>query len=471
MLAAQPGEAVSPLVRKLAHRQEPTAASTAATAAPAAGPPPSADEEAQLRLLRNKIHENLIAELDLSAAGKSDESESQIRQATEGVMARVLADTSLPLQTKKKEQLIEDVLNEAMPNRFGPLEPLLRNPAISEIVVNCCSEVFVEQKGRLDPAQVNGRPVRFDDDSHLRRIIDKILAPIGRRVNERTPMADGRLPDGSRVNVAIPPVALKGSSLTIRKFSDKPLTVEDLIGWGTLTQEMRDFLEACVHARLNIIIAGGTGSGKTSSLNVMAAFIPMHERVVTVEDSAELRLPQPDLVTLEARPPNIEGEGQITIRDLVRNCLRMRPDRIVVGEVRGGECLDMLQAMNTGHDGSLATCHSNSPRDTVSRLETMTLMSGMDLPIHVISKQIASAVQLIVQQSRLSDGSRKIINITEVQGMEGETVLLQDIFVFEQRGIDGEGKVQGQHRPTGFRPRCMDLLIQAGCKLPPSTFM
>lgn len=465
MLAAQQVSARSPLEKKLAERQQ-----AGARARPQA--PATAEEEAQHRELRNRIHESLIAELDLSATVTGgEEEEARVRQATEEVMQRYLAETGIPLPARRREQLIEDVLNEALPQRYGPLEPLLHDPEVSEIVVNRCDEIFCERGGRLVPAEVDGRRILFDDDAHVRRIIDKILAPIGRRVNERTPMADGRLPDGSRVNVAIPPVALKGSSITIRKFSVEPLTVEDLIGWGTLTEEMRDFLEACVHARLNIVIAGGTGSGKTSTLNVMASFIPDHERVVTVEDSAELRLPQSDLVTLEARPPNIEGEGEITIRDLVRNCLRMRPDRIVVGEVRGGECLDMLQAMNTGHDGSLTTLHSNSPRDTISRLETMALMSGMELPIRVISKQIASAIQLIVQQARLSDGSRKIIDITEVQGMEGDTVLLQPIFTFERQGIDSEGKIIGQHRPTGFRPKCMEALIQAGCKLPPSTFM
>jgi len=468
MLATQPGQALSPLGKKLAEKKQ-----SGEPAAAGHGPAPAAsdDEERMMRELRNKVHESLIAELDLSQAGQASEEESQVRQVTEEVMKRYLAESGMPLHARRRDTVIEDVLNEALPHRFGPIQTLLNDPDVSEIVVNSCEEVFCEKHGKLVEAETDGRHVRFDDEPHVRRIIDKILAPIGRRVNERTPLADGRLPDGSRVNVAIPPVALKGSSITIRKFSETPLTTENLINWGTLTEQMSDFLRACVHARLNIIIAGGTGSGKTSSLNVMSAFIPMNERIVTVEDSAELRLPQPDLVTLEARPPNIEGEGEITIRDLVRNCLRMRPDRIVVGEVRGGECLDMLQAMNTGHDGSLATCHSNSPRDTVSRLETMTLMAGMELPIHVISKQIASAVQVIVQQSRLSDGSRRITNITEVQGMEGETVLLQDIFIYEQKGIDEEGKVIGQHRATGFRPKCMDLLIQAGCKLPPSTFM
>jgi len=465
MLAAQQVSARSPLGKKLAERHQAGAESHSQA-------PATAEEEAQHRELRNRIHESLIAELDLSATAAGDEQEeARVRQATEEVMKRYLAETGIPLPARRREQLIEDVLNEALPQRYGPLQPLLNDPEVSEIVVNRCDEIFCERGGRLVPAEVDGRRISFDDDAHVRRIIDKILAPIGRRVNDRTPMADGRLPDGSRVNVAIPPVALKGSSITIRKFSAEPLTVEDLIGWGTLTEEMRDFLEACVHARLNIVIAGGTGSGKTSTLNVMASFIPDHERVVTVEDSAELRLPQSDLVTLEARPPNIEGEGEITIRDLVRNCLRMRPDRIVVGEVRGGECLDMLQAMNTGHDGSLTTLHSNSPRDTISRLETMALMSGMELPIRVISKQIASAIQLIVQQARLSDGSRKIIDITEVQGMEGDTVLLQPIFTFERQGIDSEGKIIGQHRATGFRPKCMEALIQAGCKLPPSKFM
>ena len=301
-------------------------------------------------------------------------------------------------------------------------------------------------------------------------IIDRVVRPLGKQANARTPMVDGRLPDGSRVNIVIPPLALRGPGMSIRKFFKKKFDADDMIAFGSMTQEMKMFLEACVKGRMNIIIAGGTGSGKTTTLNMTSNFIPEDERVVTVEDAAELQVNLPNLVTLESRPANIEGEGEVTIRDLVRNALRMRPDRIIVGECRGGETLDMLQAMNTGHDGSLSTVHSNSPRDTISRLETLALMSGLDLPVRVISKQIASAIQIIVQQTRLSDGTRKITHITEVQGMEGETILLQDIFLFEQAGRNSDGKVIGQHKKTGYRPRCVPQIEAAGYPLPRELF-
>jgi pilus assembly protein CpaF len=302
------------------------------------------------------------------------------------------------------------------------------------------------------------------------RIIDRIVAPLGRRIDESSPMVDARLPDGSRVNAIIPPLALKGPTVTIRKFAKVPYKVEDLVSFGTLSDGMAEFLRACVHARLNVMVSGGTGSGKTTTLNVLSSFIPHTERIVTIEDAAELQMQQPHVVTLESRPPNLEGHGEVAIRQLVRNSLRMRPDRIIVGECRGGEALDMLQAMNTGHDGSLSTAHTNSPRDTISRLETMTLMAGTELPAKAIREQIASALDLIVHQSRMRDGTRKVTHITEVQGMEGDVVVLQDIFIFKQEGIDEEGVILGRHQPTGLRPRCLDRLIAEGVPLPPTIF-
>jgi pilus assembly protein CpaF len=324
----------------------------------------------------------------------------------------------------------------------------------------------VERNGKLELTYV-----QFRDDEHVLHIIDKIVAPLGRRIDESSPMVDARLPDGSRVNVIIPPLALNGPTITIRKFSKDPYKIEDLIGFGTLSKEMAIFLEACVKARLNIFVSGGTGSGKTTTLNVLSALIPSDERIVTIEDAAELQLWQEHVVSLESRPANIEGKGGISIRDLVRNSLRMRPERIVIGEVRGGEALDMLQAMNTGHDGSLATGHSNSPRDMIARLETMVLMAGIDLPVKAIREQIAGAVDVIIQQSRLKDGTRKITNITEVQGMEGDVVVLQDIFVFRQNGISEEGKLLGRLVPTGVRPKFYERLESSGIRIPSSVFI
>jgi len=332
-------------------------------------------------------------------------------------------------------------------------------------MVNSPTDIFIERAGKI----VRSRR-RFVNDSHVMNIIDRIVRPLGKQANARTPMVDGRLPDGSRVNIIIPPLALNGPSMSIRKFFKKKLDADSLVTFGSMTEPMRIFLEAAVKGRMNIMIAGGTGSGKTTTLNLTSNFIPQTERVVTVEDAAELQVYIPNLVRLESRPANIEGEGEVAIRDLVKNALRMRPDRIIVGECRGGEALDMLQAMNTGHEGSMSTVHSNSPRDTISRLETLCLMSGLDLPVRVISKQIASAINIIVQQARLSDGSRKITHITELQGMEGETVLLQDIFVFEQKGRDHDGKVIGKHRATGFRPRCVPDLEAMGYNLPRNLF-
>jgi pilus assembly protein CpaF len=344
------------------------------------------------------------------------------------------------------------------------LEPLLKDPTISEIMVNGPKNVYVERDGKLQRVSTV-----FEDDDHVMRIIDRIVAPLGRRVDESSPTVDARLPDGSRVNAVIPPISLVGPTLTIRKFSKVPLTIEDLIDYGSITPEVVEFLKACVYARKNVVISGGTGSGKTTLLNIMSSFIPNDERIVTIENAAELQLRQEHVVTLESRPPNIEGRGEVSIRDLVINCLRMRPDRIVVGECRGAEALDMLQAMNTGHDGSLTTAHSNSPRDTLARLETMVLMAGMELPVRAIREQIASAVDVIVHQSRMRDGTRKVVNVTEVQGMEGDVIVLSDIFIFEQTGLEG-GNIIGRLRPTGIRPRFMPDIEAAGIHLPPNIF-
>jgi pilus assembly protein CpaF len=347
---------------------------------------------------------------------------------------------------------------------LGPLEPLLRDETITEVMVNGPQQVYIEREGRLELTNV-----KFQKDEHVMKIIQRIIAPIGRRVDESSPMVDARLADGSRVNAVIPPLSLVGPVITIRKFAATPYTVEDLIRFGTATPEMFEFLEACVKARLNIFVSGGTGSGKTTELNILSSFIPDDERIVTIEDAAELQLRQEHVITLESRPSNIEGKGAVPIRELVRNALRMRPDRIIVGECRSGEALDMLQAMNTGHDGSMSTGHANSPRDMLSRLETMVLMAGMDLPLRAIREQIASAVDLIVHQNRLKDGSRKIVNITEVQGMEGDVIVMQDIFVFEQTGVV-EGKIEGKLRPTGIRPKFVEKFDAAGIHLPPNVF-
>ncbi|HUX46560.1 MAG TPA: CpaF family protein, partial [Desulfosporosinus sp.] len=363
----------------------------------------------------------------------------------------------------ERQRLVQEVMDEIL--GFGPIESLLQDPTVNEIMVNGPRQVYVERKGKLELAGVT-----FYDDAHVLHIIEKIVAPLGRRIDESQPMVDARLPDGSRVNAIIPPLSLNGPILTIRKFSKVPFGMEDLVGFGTLTTEMAEFINACVKARLNVIVSGGTGSGKTTTLGVISAFIPEDERIITIEDAAELQLRQSHVVTLETRPANIEGKGAIMIRDLVRNALRMRPERIIVGEVRSGEALDMLQAMNTGHDGSLTTGHANTPRDMLSRLETMVLMAGMDLPVRAIREQISSALDVIVQQSRLRDGSRKLTHITEVLGMEGDVIVLQDIYRFEQTGIDKQGKVQGHFRATGIRPHFIEKLIAAGQILPDDIF-
>lgn len=367
------------------------------------------------------------------------------------------------LTDEQTRQLYDMVMDELF--GFGPIEPLLRDDSITEVMVNGPRAVYVEQKGKLTLT-----PVRFANDEHVLKVIDRIIRPLGRRIDRKWPMVDARLPDGSRVNAIIPPCAIDGPSITIRKFAKKKLTVEDLIRFGSMTPEMAEFLRACVVSRLNIIVAGGTGSGKTTLLNVLSNFIPPDERIVTIEDSAELKLAQEHVVRLESKPPEIDGSGRVTINDLVINSLRMRPERIVIGECRGGETMAMLQAMNTGHDGSLSTLHANSPRDAIARMETMAMMAGMDIPLRVIREQIASAIDLIVQQTRLEDGSRKIAYITEVQGMEGDVVVLQDIFILQILGKTPEGKIISELRPTGTRPRFTTRLEAHGFKLPPSIF-
>ncbi len=409
--------------------------------------------------LKVRVQNKLLAEMDQSM---DISRKNEIRAHIEELFNTILAEESMVLSRTERHRLFESIVADIL--GFGPLEPLLAEDSITEIMVNGPKNIFIERKGNLSRA-----PVSFENDDHVMRIIDRIVAPLGRRVDESSPLVDARLPDGSRVNVVIRPIALCGPTITIRKFSKKPLTVEDLIRFGSMTPEIAEFLRACVIARLNMIVSGGTGSGKTTLLNVLSSFIPADERIVTVENAAELQLRQEHVVTLESRPANIEGKGQITIQDLVVNCLRMRPDRIVVGECRSGEALDMLQAMNTGHDGSLTTLHANTPRDAISRLEVMCLMAGMDLPVRAIREQIASAVNAITQQSRLRDGARKITNITEVQGMEGEMITMSDIFEFEQTGIEG-GKIIGRIRPTGLRPKFIDRIEDAGIHLPPSVF-
>ncbi len=409
--------------------------------------------------LKRKVQAALIAELD----PKMDLSQTQqVRRTIEELFGRILDQQGVVLNRQDRVKLFEAVAAEIL--GFGPIEPLLNDDSISEVMVNGPHQVWVEQHGRLYRTDI-----RFRDDEHVMRVIDRIISPLGRRCDESQPYVDARLPDGSRVNAVIPPISLVGPVITIRKFSKKPLEPDDLVRFGSVTAPMLEFLHACVAVRLNIIVSGGTGSGKTTLLNVLSRYIPADERIVTIEDAAELQLKQDHVISLESRPANIEGKGRIAIRDLVANSLRMRPDRIIVGECRSGEALDMLQAMNTGHDGSMTSLHSNSPRDTLSRLETMCLMAGMDLPLRAIREQVASALHLVVHQERLKDGSRKITSITEVMRMEGDVISMQDLFVYEQMGIEN-GKVVGRLRPTGIRPSFTEKFEMAGIHLPPSIF-
>ena len=436
----------------------PATVTSAGKAAPtgAGGPGAGVLTNDELGRLKQWLIGRVSVNMDNPALIKNDEG---TRREVEGRLAEALATTRLPLSESLKVDLLRDVLNEFF--GLGPIQPLLDDATVTEVMVNGPHRVYVERAGKLILSNV-----RFDDDAHVRRIIDRIILPLGRRIDPETPMVDARLADGSRVNAIIPPVAIDGPSITIRKFSKKRLTIDDLVQRGSLTPQIAEFIKACVVSRLNIVVSGGTGAGKTTLLNVLSGFIPLTERIVTIEDAAELQLNQDHIVRLESQKANLDGKGEVTIRDLVRNALRMRPERIIVGECRGGEALDMLQAMNTGHDGSLTTLHANSPRDAISRMETMSLMAGLEFPLKVVREQIASAVELIVQVSRLRDGSRRVTQVTEVTGMEGDTVVMQDIFKFTEEGVDGDGNVLGQMRPTGLRPIVTPKLEAAGFKLP-----
>ncbi|ABY35620.1 MAG TPA: CpaF family protein [Chloroflexus aurantiacus] len=474
------------LLKRLGNQPQPepapavaTPPPVAATVVPAPAPPPPVTPPAAPAPARPTVQDATPANdqkrmLELSLwivdriqASLGNQTELKRSPETERLLqerfARIYQQANVQLSDQDVKKLFAMVCDELF--GFGPLQQLLDDDSISEVMVNGPYKVYIEQKGKLKLSDV-----RFASDEHVMKIIDRIIRPLGRRIDRKWPMVDARLPDGSRVNAIIPPCAIDGSTITIRKFSKNKLKVDDLIRFGSMTAEMAEFLRACVVSRLNIVVAGGTGSGKTTLLNVLSNFIPEDERIVTIEDSAELQLAQDHVVRLEAKPPEIDGTGRVTIRDLVINSLRMRPERIVIGECRGGETLDMLQAMNTGHDGSLTTLHANTPRDAIARMETMALMAGMEMPLKVIREQIASAIDLIVQQTRLEDGSRKVAYITEVQGMEGDTVVLQDIFKLEILGKTGEGKILAELRPTGVRPKFTPRLEAHGFKLPPSIF-
>jgi pilus assembly protein CpaF len=415
--------------------------------------------------LKEKVHTKLIDDMPQSIMAETnmDKKRSLLRERILAVVAEESPKVNITLSQREIDSLSQTLLDDMI--GFGPIQPLLDEEDISEVMVNGPFQIYFEKKGKLTLSDI-----KFKDNDHVMRIIERIVAPIGRRIDESVPYVDARLPDGSRVNAIIPPLALNGPTITIRKFKKEALGIQDLIKFGTLTQEMAEFIEACIKVRLNIVVSGGTGSGKTTTLNILSSFIPEDERIITCEDAAELQLRQPHVVRLETRPANIEGKGEVKMRDLIKNTLRMRPERVIVGECRGGEALDMLQAMNTGHDGSLTTGHANTPRDMLARLETMVLMAGMDLPVRAIREQISSAVHLIVQQSRLKDGSRKITYLTEIQGMEGDKVVTQDIFRFEQTGVDEKGKIQGRLKPTGIRPKFATKFQEFGIKLPPNIF-
>lgn len=409
--------------------------------------------------LKTRVQNRLLAELDPSM----DISKvNEVRTTIQELFEQVLAEENIVLSRPERHRLYEQIAAEIL--GFGPLQPLLDDENITEVMVNGSKNIYVERSGKIHRV-----PMTFESDDHVMRIIDRIVAPLGRRIDESSPYVDARLPDGSRVNAVIPPISLVGPVLTIRKFFKNPISIEQLIQFGSITAEALQFLKACVEARINVVISGGTGSGKTTLLNILSQFIPNDERIVTIENAAELQLRQEHVVTLESRPPNIEGRGEVTIRHLVINSLRMRPDRIIVGEIRDEAALDMLQAMNTGHDGSMTTAHSNSPRDTLARIETMTMMAGMELPVRAIREQIASAIDLVVHQERLRDGTRKVVNLTEVSGMEGDVITMTDIFVYEQSGYE-DGKVIGRLRPTGLRPKFIDKIEGSGIHLPASIF-
>ncbi|MBR5591415.1 MAG: Flp pilus assembly complex ATPase component TadA [Kiritimatiellae bacterium] len=431
-----------------------------------APPPVNYKARALRQTVKSQIHDELVRRLDLKrlTAGSisADELAKRVRETLQAILDEVSERGALPASIDP-DDLVNEIYDESV--RLGPVERFLADDSVTEVMINGPEQVYVERNGRLVLTDQT-----FMDDASVLAVIERIVAPLGRRIDESQPYVDARLADGSRVNAIIPPLSLIGPCITIRKFAKRVLTTEDFVRYGTWTPAIAAFLEACVKLRKNIIVAGGTGSGKTTLLNVLSGFIPTSDRILTIEDAAELRLVQPHVVRLEARPPNIEGKGAVTIRDLVRNALRMRPDRIIVGECRGGETLDMLQAMNTGHDGSLTTVHANSPRDVISRLETMVLMSGVDLPSRAIREQVASAVQIIVQEARLSDGSRKIVAISEITGMEGQQIVMQDLFVFRQTGLDANGRIQGKLTATGAMPTFFDTLSVRGLTLDPALF-
>ncbi|MFA9445202.1 CpaF family protein [Egicoccus sp. AB-alg6-2] len=436
----------------------------APTVPPPTLPKPAVSAQADpLLQIKQRAQQALFARLG-SRLYDSSLGDDQLQAFVRQELSEIIDGERIPLTADERQRLTKDVSNDVL--GYGPLQPFLDDETVTEVMVNGASAIYVERAGRLTRTDA-----RFVTEDHLRRIIERIVSQVGRRIDESSPMVDARLPDGSRVNAIVPPLSVDGPSLTIRKFAKDPFQVDDLISFGTMTAPLAQLMDACVRGRLNILVSGGTGTGKTTLLNVLSSFIPEDERIVTIEDAVELQLHQDHVVRLESRPPNIEGKGQIAIRDLVRNALRMRPDRIIVGETRGGEALDMLQAMNTGHDGSLSTVHANSPRDAIARLETMVLMAGVDLPVRAIREQVASAVDLIVQITRLRDGSRRITHVTEVHGMEGQIVTLQDVFVFDyDAGMDADGRFRGQQRPTGIRPRFTETLEQSGIQIPPIVF-
>ncbi len=421
--------------------------------------PPGGKQRETYFDLKNRVQNKLLAEIDPSMDVSRT---ADVRRTIEELFESILSEEKIVLSRPERRRLFEQIVHEIL--GLGPLEPLLEDDGITEVMVNGAKNIYIERSGKISRVGAN-----FESDDHLMRIIDRIVAPLGRRIDESSPYVDARLADGSRVNAVIPPISLVGPVLTIRKFSRNPITVDQLIEYGTLTNESIEFLKACVISRVNTIISGGTGSGKTTLLNVLSQYIPPDERIVTIEDAAEIQLRQEHVVSLEKRPPNIEGRGEVTIQNLVVNSLRMRPDRIIVGEIRDAAALDMLQAMNTGHDGSLTTAHSNSPRDTLTRIETMTLMAGVELPVRAIREQIASALDLVVHLERMRDGTRRVTNITEIQGMEGDMITMMDLFVFEQTGIE-DGRVIGRLRPTGLRPKFLDRIEASGITLPATIF-
>ena len=421
------------------------------------GAPSDGTGQQSFQEMKSRLHRTLINRMDLTKL--SSLTQEQVHAEVSRLAESVLAQEAMPLSVAERERLVNDVQHELF--GLGPLEPLLADPTISDILVNKHDTIYIERRGKLETSNV-----RFKDDEHLMRVIERIVSSVGRRIDESSPMVDARLQDGSRVNAIIPPLAIDGPVVSIRRFGSDPLKMSSLIEFKALTKDIADMLQMVVTARLNVLISGGTGAGKTTLLNALSAYIPENERIVTIEDSAELQLQQPHVVRLETRPPNIEGRGEVTQRDLVRNALRMRPDRIVIGEVRGGEAIDMLQAMNTGHDGSLTTVHANTPRDALSRLETMIQMTGMRLSDRAMRQQVASALNLVVQVARMSDGSRRITSISEITGMEGETITMQEIFQYERTGVDAQGTVLGRFRPTGIRPRFAERLKACGLQLP-----